>query len=150
MCLFLALQWGGTKYPWSNGRIIALLVVFGLLLIVFIVLQWLRPKSAMIPGRLIRQRSILAGCIFVALLSGPFFILSYYLPIWFQAVKGVSAIQSGIMNIPLILGCVVASMIAGAGTTVVGYYTPFSEFGSSSVFLFKQPHIPTISLTDVH
>lgn len=58
-------------------------------------------------------------------MAGTFFILSYYLPIWFQAVKGVSAVRSGIMNIPLILGVVAASMIAGAGTTILGYYTPF-------------------------
>jgi hypothetical protein len=58
-------------------------------------------------------------------MAGAFFTLSYYLPIWFQAVKGVSAIRSGIMNLPLILGVVAASMIAGIGTTIVGYYTPF-------------------------
>ena len=30
ICLLLALQWGGSKYPWSNGRIIALFVIFGM------------------------------------------------------------------------------------------------------------------------
>lgn len=29
VCLLLALQWGGYEYPWSNGRIIALFVLFG-------------------------------------------------------------------------------------------------------------------------
>ena len=39
VCLLLALQWGGTTYPWSSGRVIALFVVFGLLLIGFIGVQ---------------------------------------------------------------------------------------------------------------
>ena len=54
----------------------------------------------------------------------------YYLPIWFQAIKGVSATQSGIRNIPMILGLVIVSLIAGGIITVLGYYTPF-VIGSS-------------------
>lgn len=37
-------------------------------------------------------------------IAGSFYILLYYLPIYFQAVKGVDAIQSGIRTLPLILG----------------------------------------------
>jgi hypothetical protein len=32
-------QWGGTTYAWSNGRIIALFIVFGITLIAFIAVQ---------------------------------------------------------------------------------------------------------------
>ena len=49
----------------------------------------------------------------------------YYIPIWFQAIKGVSAVESGIRNIPMILGLVIFSMIAGIIITVQGYYTPW-------------------------
>src|ERR1700743_741008 len=46
VCLLLALQWGGQQYEWSNGRIIALLALFGVLLITFIVIQLIRQESA--------------------------------------------------------------------------------------------------------
>lgn len=36
--------------------------------------------------------------------AGSFFILLYYLPIYFQSVDNVSASESGIRNIPLVLG----------------------------------------------
>lgn len=49
----------------------------------------------------------------------------FYLPIWFQAIKGVSAVQSGIDSLPMILGVVFASLIAGGAVTAIGYYTPF-------------------------
>lgn len=50
---------------------------------------------------------------------------SYYLPIWFQAIKGVNATTSGIMCLPLVLALVVMSLLGGAGVSLVGYYTPF-------------------------
>lgn len=49
----------------------------------------------------------------------------YYIPIWFQAIKGVSAVESGIRNIPMILGLVVFSIITGIIITLQGYYTPW-------------------------
>lgn len=39
ICLLLVLNWGGTTYPWSNGRVIALFTLFGVLLIAFIGVQ---------------------------------------------------------------------------------------------------------------
>ena len=52
-------------------------------------------------------------------------VFVYYLPIWFQAIKGVSAMKSGIMTIPLVLGLVITSIMAGFLTKKVGYYTPW-------------------------
>ena len=49
----------------------------------------------------------------------------YYLPIWFQAIKGVDAVQSGIRSIPLILALVVAVMLTGIAIGRIGYYAPF-------------------------
>lgn len=37
--LFFALQWGGTRYPWSDPRVYACIVVFGILATAFGVLQ---------------------------------------------------------------------------------------------------------------
>ena len=44
--LLLALQWGGSTYPWSDGRIIALFVVFGVLIIGFIAVQILNGENS--------------------------------------------------------------------------------------------------------
>lgn len=53
----------------------------------------------------------------------------YYLPLWFQAVKGDSAVDSGIHLLPQVLALVVASILTGVLTSRVGYYTPFLIFG---------------------
>jgi hypothetical protein len=61
---------------------------------------------------------------FVFFLGSFFFQLIYYLPIWFQGVKGASAVKSGIMNLPMVLCLVLVSILAGIGVTVVGYCKP--------------------------
>lgn len=69
VCLLLALQWGGIVYPWSNGRIVALLVLAGVLLVVFVMVQVLRPDTATVPPRVFGQRSVYSVT-FVSLCTG--------------------------------------------------------------------------------
>lgn len=121
ICLLLALQWGGTKYPWSNGRIIALFVVFSIMIGIFIAIQFWKGDSATVPPKIMKNRSMAAASWFSFTLGSFFLLLVYFLPIWFQAVKGASAVKSGIMNLPMVLTLVLVSIISGIGVTVVGY-----------------------------
>ncbi|KAI9744653.1 MAG: hypothetical protein M1818_002182 [Claussenomyces sp. TS43310] len=148
ICLLLALQWGGTKYPWGNSRIIALFVVFAVLFIVFIVIQIWRQEGATVPPRIIKIRNMYAAMWYAFCVGSCFLIFIYYLPIWFQAIKNASAVKSGIMGLPMVVGVVTMSMLSGVGVTVFGYayfiitlpmdepltssryYTPFMIAGS--------------------
>lgn len=47
------------------------------------------------------------------------------MPIYFQAVKGSTALKSGIQNIPRILANVLTIILSGAGVGKWGYYNPF-------------------------
>ena len=123
--LLIALQWGGSTYPWNNGRIIALLVVFGVCLIIFIAVQFWRPKYATISPALLSKRSVWAAATFAFFMGSAFFTAVYYLPIWFQVVKGVSAYESGIRNIPILLAVVLGTILSGGLVTKIGYYAPF-------------------------
>ncbi|KUI59490.1 Putative HC-toxin efflux carrier TOXA [Cytospora mali] len=125
ICLLFALQWGGTTYAWNSGQMIALFVVFGVTLIAFIVSQaWLGEGGTVSP-RIAKQRTIFASSLFTFCLAGTFFLLGYFIPIYFQAVKGKTALQSGIDTIPLILPNVIGILFAGFGTSKIGYYVPF-------------------------
>ncbi|KAI1615155.1 major facilitator superfamily domain-containing protein [Exophiala viscosa] len=124
VCLLLALQWGGQTYAWSDGRIIALFVVFGVLLMVFIGIQIWRQEAATVPPRIMKQRTILAGTLYSFFLGSSFMIVIYYLSIWFQAIKGDSAIRSGFSTLPFILSLVVASIFSGTLVMKLGYYNP--------------------------
>ena len=122
--LILALQWGGTIYAWNDGRIIALLVVFGILLIIFIGVQLWKGDAGTVPPRIISQRSVACGFLYSTSVAGSMMVFVYYLPVWFQAIKGASAVESGIMTLPVIISLVLGSILSGAITTRIGYYTP--------------------------
>ncbi|TGJ86860.1 hypothetical protein E0Z10_g1867 [Xylaria hypoxylon] len=128
--LLLALQWGGTTYPWSNGRIIGLFVVFGVLIIAFLYVQYRQGENATVPPRIMATRAVYSSSLFIFALGASFFTYVYYIPIWFQAVQGVSAVDSGIRNLPMLLGVVVFSILAGGVVTSLGYYAPIMIIGS--------------------
>jgi hypothetical protein len=123
--LLLALQWGGSTYPWGSGRIVALLVLFGVLIAVFIAIQFWKGDYATVPIRILTQRSIAGSAWYAFCLGATFFVLVYWIPVWFQAIKGTSATKSGIDSLPLIVSLVICNIISGVGTTKLGYYTPF-------------------------
>ncbi|RHZ58908.1 hypothetical protein CDV55_105826 [Aspergillus turcosus] len=130
VCLVLALQWGGQTYAWNNARIIALLTLMGVLLLGFVAVQMLLPRTATIPPRIFKRRSIFAGAWATLCVGASQFIFVYFLPIWFQSIKGVSAVDSGLRLLPLMLSMVVASILSGITTQKIGYYTPFAIIGS--------------------
>ena len=125
VCLLLALQWGGSTYKWSSGRIIALLVLTFVLIICFIGVQVWKQELATVPPRILKKRTIMAGFEFMLFFGGTLMLLVYYLPIYFQAIKDANAVHSGIMNLPLLLGLVVAAQISGFTVAKLGYYWPF-------------------------
>jgi hypothetical protein len=121
ICLLLALQWGGATYPWSDGRVIALFVVFGVLFLVFAAIEYKRGEAATVPPRLITQRTVAAGSWYAFCNGAAFLIIIIYIPLWHQVVHGVSAVGSGIRLLPLVIGLVLMVILTGALVTIMGY-----------------------------
>lgn len=148
-CLLLALQWGGSKYAWDNARIIVLFVLFGVLMILFVAIQIWKQDTATVPPRIIKQRSVAFGFCFTICVAGSMMLFVYYLPIWFQAIKGVSAVKSGIMNIPVVLSLVLGSIIAGVSVSRMGYYVPFM-YASTVIMSIGAGLLTTFTTTTDH
>jgi Major Facilitator Superfamily len=123
--LLLALQWGGTTYEWNSWRIIFLFCMFAILISIFLFIQYKQQDLATVPPRIFFKRSVWSAAFFIFCTGAAFLGSIFYLPIWFQAVKGASAVESGIMNLPMLIACVLMSIVAGIAVTVLGYYTPF-------------------------
>ena len=130
VCLLFALQWGGNQYLWNDGRIVALLVLFGIFGLAFIGVQAWRKDEATVPSSIFFQRTVFSGCVVSLGIGSLIVLVSYYLPIWFQAIQGKSSQNSGLSLVALLLSVVVFVMASGFATSVVGYYTPFLILGA--------------------
>ncbi|OKL59586.1 hypothetical protein UA08_05354 [Talaromyces atroroseus] len=129
ICFLFALQFGGEDQSWSQARVVALFVLFGVFLLGFIACQVWRKENATVPPRIVCQRDILCGCM-IGFSTGSVLVLyTFYLPIWFQVVQSKSPQSSGLSLLPLLLSNVVAIVLSGFLVSKVGYYTPFSVIG---------------------
>jgi MFS family permease len=81
VCLLLALQWGGTIYPWSNARVIALLTLCPVLFAAFVAVQLWKKETATVPPRIIKRRSVAAGMWLAFCNGSSMMTLVYYLPV---------------------------------------------------------------------
>lgn len=120
--LLLALEWGGGKYQWSNWRIILLLSIFGVGILIWGVIQFLRGDKATLPLRIVKMRSMAACLWFVFNLMGLMYIYIAYVAVWFQTVRNVSAFQSGVdflaVTIPQAVTVIAAGFIVSASFNV--------------------------------
>ncbi|KAF4959432.1 hypothetical protein FGADI_1653 [Fusarium gaditjirri] len=123
--LLMALQWGGTKFGWGTWQIIVPLVGCALLFMAFGYLQYRQGDSALLPPRILKQRSIIAGMWYGASCEGVLAVTEYYMSIYFQGVRGYTPTKAGLLALPMVGGLAIALIISGVGTTWIGYYYPF-------------------------
>jgi hypothetical protein len=127
----LALQWGGSNYPWRSATIIGLFLGFGGLLVVFALWEAHKGEEAMIPPSVLGMRAVICTSLTIMLALGSLFTVVYYLPEWFQVVKGASPVHSGIMNIPALLSQVFGTILSGGFVTQLGPLNPWMWLGST-------------------
>ncbi|TAQ89078.1 hypothetical protein B7494_g2583 [Chlorociboria aeruginascens] len=126
--LLLALQWGGEKYPWDDAKIIGLFCGAGGNLIVFLIWEHHVGAEAMIPFYMLTNRIVWCSCVVQFFFFGGMMVYTYYLPIYFQAVKGVSPSMSGVYVLPTILSQMCLAITSGVMVGKLGYYLPWAAF----------------------
>ncbi|PGH01262.1 hypothetical protein GX51_05317 [Blastomyces parvus] len=131
ICYFLALQRGGISEPWNSSTVIGLLVGWIMLSGLFAVNEWWQGDRALVVLRILKIRSIAGVCAFVLFLYGAYFAILYNVPLYFQAIHGLSPQDSGIRTIPVILATSATSLISSFVISRVGIYQPFLIAGGA-------------------
>jgi EmrB/QacA subfamily drug resistance transporter len=130
----LVTVWGGTQYAWGSPVILGLSVAAVAIIGIFVVWEHHAPEP-LLPPSLFRIGIFRVTTSVSFLLAMVMFGAIIYLPLYLQLVDGVSAMVSGLLLIPLMLGLLAASILSGQIVTRTGRYKPFPVIGSLLVVL---------------
>lgn len=120
LAALLIITWGGSTYAWDSAEIIGLGALAALSFLAFMMLE-LRAEDPFLPLGMFRSSvfSLSAAGLFFAGF-GMFAVLSF-LPLFMQAVIGISATNSGATLIPLVIGLMIMAMVSGFLLKRTGY-----------------------------
>lgn len=104
----------GTEVGFDNLWIISALVVGGLLLPVFVVIERRQGDKALVPPRVTASRQFTSALISVVLLSSILFGVLVYIPQYAEKTLGWSALEAGAGLLPQMLVFAAVSFVAGA------------------------------------
>lgn len=138
--LTLFFSWGGTNYAWTSPQIIFL----GLLTIaastLFLYAEG-HAKDPIIPISLFHNKTFNITTLLGLLVGIGMFASIAYMPTYFQMVYGYSAIVSGYLMIPMMLGIIFTINLTGQLAAKKGYYKKYPIIGlclcSLTLFLFS-------------
>ncbi|KAG8162704.1 hypothetical protein KVR01_007182 [Diaporthe batatas] len=122
----LALIFGGAIWPWGDGRVIALLVIFGTLTVAFVITQRFNiltnPEQRLFPCDFLHDKQLILLYIIMACGGGGLFVSVYYIPLFYLFIYGDSGTEAAVRLLPFICLYVVTILACGATMGRTGYH----------------------------
>ncbi|ETS85925.1 hypothetical protein PFICI_03950 [Pestalotiopsis fici W106-1] len=122
--LLIPINSGGSIWPWNGSLVITLLSIGGVFVVIFAIIEKRIAKIPLIPLRLFSQASTAILIITSGVYNLVWQVDIYFLPIYFQDVRGFSPLQSATLVLPLLLLQSVAGALSGVLMTKCGRYGP--------------------------
>ena len=152
--LMLALSWGGVRYAWSSLEIIGLVAASALFWALF-TLRVLTAGEPLIPLAVLGNAVVRTATASACFGMGTLIALIVYLPVFFEAVTGLSASQSGVALIPLTIGTVCGATASGWAMVKLTHYRRIPAAGlvaamaGSALLAFFAPTMPFAAIEAV-
>lgn len=118
----IPLSWGGIMYSWSSWRTLVPLIVSGAGLTAFVVWEERFAADPLIRISVIKNRTAAVTYLGDFLQGMVLWCNLYYMPLYFEAVKGESPIKSGVDMFPTTFTVAPAAIVVGALITKYGSY----------------------------
>ena len=120
---------------WQSAETIATITTGGVLMVSFVVWEFHTTRQPLISPRLFKTRTT-ALLLFGVFCHGiTFFAATYYLPAFYQVVRGSSALISGVQMLPFSLISSAMSAVSGIAITKMRAYRPVIWFGFGVMLL---------------
>ncbi len=128
--LLLYLNWAGEEYGWLAWQGLALVALAIGLSVAFVFTEF-RVREPIIPMHLWRGNIFTVGNSYAAVSGVAMFSALIFLPIYFQAVKGWSATESGLALIPAVVGISLSATGSGILMGRSGRYKIYPIIGAA-------------------
>ncbi|WP_158675595.1 MFS transporter [Nocardia stercoris] len=125
----------GRTWGWTSRRAVLCYCIGSASLMILLIIEQLMEDSALIPLRLFADPT------FAVTIAGGFVVgvamfgAISMVPLYLQVVRGYSPTKSGLMMLPLVLGIMVGSQLAGQITKVTGRYKFLPVAGTAVIAL---------------
>ncbi len=116
----LVITWGGSTYAWTSFEIVGLTALSMACLSAFVLIEK-RAADPILPLRLFKEPIFSLGSVGLFVMAFGMFGVISYLPLFLQAVVGMSASNSGELIIPLMFGAMLTSIGSGFLLRRTGY-----------------------------
>jgi EmrB/QacA subfamily drug resistance transporter len=138
----LLTTWGGTEYPWASPEIVGLGLLAVVALSAFLYIQT-RAAEPVLPLHVFRNRNFTISSAMSFLTGFAMLGALTFLPLYQQTVQGLSAVGSGLMLIPMMVGVTLTSLAGGFVMTKTGRYKALPIIGSAvmSVSMYLLTHL---------
>jgi MFS family permease len=121
IALLLALTWGGTRYPGLSQQIVGLIIAAAITSAAFI--WWvLRAPEPFLPLAVLNNPVMRAGCLTTACTQGVSIGLTIFVPLYYEMVHGLSASDSGLALIPIVMMTTPGSYLSGRAMLYMDRY----------------------------
>lgn len=119
--MLLAFSWAGKDFPWSSLRIIGLLAFSAVFWVAFVLVER-KAQEPILPMDLFNNSIFSVSSLAVFLTGAGMFGAIMFVPLFMQAVIGISATNSGMLLTPLMLSVVASSVLGGQVISRTGRY----------------------------
>ena len=119
--LLMALSWAGVRYGWLSAETFGVFALSAMLFAAFFY-RLRHTDEPLIPLEVLFNKVVLTATGAATLSVGLFLGLAIYAPILFEDVRGLSASASGIALLPLMVGTVGGTLMAGRAMARFEHY----------------------------
>ncbi|MFI9627288.1 MFS transporter [Streptomyces sp. NPDC052042] len=105
---------------WGSGRTIGLLVLSGVLLLVFAVVELRVVKHPVMPLRIFRNRNLSSANMVSLLVGAALLSMFFFISLYLQQVLGFSALEAGLSYLPFSVASIIAAGVGSQLVTKIG------------------------------
>ena len=126
--LMLTCIWGGQRYAWDSGPILALIGAT-IALSGALVARERTARDPIVPLHLLRTRTVAVVSAALFLATAALFSITVFVPLFLQAATGATPTEAGLLLVPAMLGIVVSTTLSGRSIARSGRYKRFPVAG---------------------